>query len=102
MAFVIKIIPLILIKFFAIITISEILEEIQISEKMISEIVILVWILGMKFMTGKIIWRAFYLIEKLIQQKKILIKEKNDEKDFSNGYSIIDYGNDTSFWDVWS
>ena len=103
MAFVIKIIPLILIKFFAIIMISAILilEEIQVSEKIISEIVILVWVLGMKFMTGKIIWRAFYLIEKLIQQKKILIKEKNDEKDFSNGYSYIDYGNDTSIRYVW-
>ena len=77
MAFVIKIISLILIKFFAIITISAILilEEIQImvlkkiiisvSEKMNSEIVILVWILGMKFITGKIIWPAFYLIEKI-------------------------------------
>ena len=75
MAFVIKIIPLILIKFFAIITISaKVLEEIQISEKTISEIVILVWILGMKFMTEKIIWRAFYLIEKLIQQKKNLFQ----------------------------
>ena len=62
MAFVIKIVPLILIKFFAIITISaKVLKEIQImilkrivmsfSEKMISEIVILVLIFGMKFIT---------------------------------------------------
>ena len=51
---------------------------------------------------GIILITAFYLIEKLIQQKKIYFKERKDEKDFSNGYSIIDYGNDTSFWDVWS
>ena len=81
MAFVIKIIPLILIKFFAIIMISaKVLEEIQIivlkkiiisvSEKINSGIVILVRVFGIKFMTGKIISRAFYLIEKI--KKKLI------------------------------
>ena len=29
-----------------------------------------------------------------------LAKEKKNEEDFSNGYSIIDYGN-KRIWDVW-